>query len=270
MLEVALTAGLEGQEREEGVGDEEKGDGSQDQEDRENVGVAEDFDSGSITSLPSSASAESTPPAESGYTSLPTTSCLFCHASLTHLSDVDALNHRRLCIQIFLPPYCPICSTSFSTPDWNLFETLRHLHNCQHSGSFSVIDHKNFETLFWAWRGYFYYLERLFIKNFGGQTKDWGVLRRKREEGWGLSGVVGRYERVRSGLRVGRMEMNGVTEIGRVDESDVPLYVKIIISEFRRSRFGVLRMPVGTCMPENFRVEVRSVVEEMAWESETE
>jgi hypothetical protein len=223
------------------------------QDDVPGASKQEDHDSSSASSssdLESTSSSDLPPSTTAIALQIPTTSCLLCNTSLTHLDPIAAFNHRVYCITHHRPYFCPICSTNFLYPVvWDRPDVAWHLHNCQHGGKLTVLDRADFGSLTDAWNGRMVVLERVIFRTGGGGEAA-GRYRRKNEVG--VDRGDGVYWAGETGLRVARLVKGAEVEVTTVWEACTPDSVDM--EKFRRRTFPVLHVPGGNRIPEGWKL----------------
>jgi hypothetical protein len=218
----------------------------------------QDFSSTSSSSSDSDSTSSSSdlPPSTTAIAlQIPTSSCLICATSLTHLDPIAAFNHRVYCITNHRPYFCPICSTNFLYPlVWDRPDIAWHLHNCQHGGKLTALDRTDFGALTDAWNGRMAVLERV-IFGTGGGGEAAGRYKRKKEQGvWRGDGL---YWVGETGLRMARVVKGSEVEVTTAWEACTPDSVNV--EKFRRRAFPVLGVPRGSQIPEGWKLVGKTV-----------
>ncbi|KAF1928095.1 uncharacterized protein M421DRAFT_92897 [Didymella exigua CBS 183.55] len=209
-----------------------------------------------------------------------TMNCPFCSKSLRDLDAIDALYHRKICLERTRPAYCPICFERLPcfSPRSSLEDHLWHVRNCQHEDSLSVADRFNQDKLALCASGRVRLIYSLFglhilHKYTTGPRKGWGHKQHshsycnKRKAGKKID--LGLYLTPNSNLRtfVTYAGDDGIMLVEKVP-SIRAVWNKLAI--FRRSAYCVYGTPKHGRIFMGFRSEIEKYGVVHNWHEEME
>jgi len=219
---------------------------------------------------------EPSTPIPSFYSDLEKTSCLLCHNDLWGMKDLDAFDHRLICVKTLTPARCPVCEVSFrenSSPcddvlsyessGWPIHTIIWHLHACQNDCHTCPEAQDNWTAFISRRAGRTEVAQRLFWKNIG-ERKDWGLRKHgdsvKTKKKSGLAREDGIYRTKRSPLRTSQIivparesHSESEIEVTRVEKAVVA--EKIPFDRFTRSSFSVMKLPRSAKMRTDYKPE---------------
>ncbi|KNG48875.1 hypothetical protein TW65_04286 [Stemphylium lycopersici] len=197
----------------------------------------------------------------------PNTYCILCWRDLSSLADLDAVQHRVMCLNEQTPLSCPICRGTFVVEQFGISafrkpqDILKHLHECQNDGDVDDATGQAFENLLEAWRGRREMVIFLFNHCNG------------KKRGWSTSMHLGQYttKRDRGRKRGGSEYKADVTPLRRRErilphydfvigvEVEVEVWKKewvpkgVPLDRFKRSAFHILAPKDLAQVPRNFK-----------------
>ncbi|KAH6882650.1 hypothetical protein BKA58DRAFT_447268 [Alternaria rosae] len=145
------------------------------------------------------------------------TACLLCHKDLYGMKDLDAFNHRLICLKTLSLARWPVCELSFTGESgpcddelpckgtgWEIYTILWHLHACQNNCHTCPEAQKDWTAFTSRWTGRTEVTQRVFWKNIG-ERKDWDLRKHrdsvKTKKKSGLAREDGIYRMKSSPLR---------------------------------------------------------------------
>jgi len=225
---------------------------------------------------------ESSTPIPSFSPDLEKTSCLLCHKDLWGMNDLDAFDHRLICLKTLSPARCPVCEVSFrgvpepcddvlscESSGWPIHTIIWHLHACQNDCHTCPEAQADWTALISRRAGLTEVAQRVFWKNVG-ERKDWGLRKHrdsvKTKKKSGLAREDGIYRAKSSPLRTSQIivparasHSESEIEVTRVEKAVVA--EKIPFDRFIRSSSSIMKLPHSAKMrtdykPEEVRTEV--------------
>ncbi|KAI4690110.1 uncharacterized protein J4E84_004291 [Alternaria hordeiaustralica] len=210
------------------------------------------------------------------------TSCLLCHRDLWGMKDLDAFDHRLICLKILSPARCPVCEVSFrelpepcddvlscESSGWPIHTMIWHLHACQNDCHTCPEAQVDWTALISRRAGRTEVAQRVFWKSIG-ERKDWGLRKHrdsvKTKKKSGLAREDGIYRTKSSPLRTSQIivparESHSESEIEVTRAEKAVVAEKILFDRFIRSSFSIMKLPHSAKMrtdykPEEVRTEV--------------
>ncbi|KAI4669207.1 uncharacterized protein J4E79_001250 [Alternaria viburni] len=225
---------------------------------------------------------EPSTPIPSFSSDLEKTYCLLCHKDLWGMKDLDAFDHRLICLKALTPACCPVCEVSFQeisepcddvlsceSSGWPIHTIIWHLHACQNDCHTCPEAQADWTALISRRAGRTEVAQRGFWKSIG-ERKDWGLRKHrdsvKTKKKSGLAREDGIYRTKSSPLRTSQIIVPA-RESHSESEMEVTRVEKAVVAEsipfdrFRRSSFSVMKLPHSAKMrtdykPEEVRTEV--------------
>ncbi|KAI4670857.1 uncharacterized protein J4E88_009609 [Alternaria novae-zelandiae] len=204
------------------------------------------------------------------------TYCLLCHKDLWGMKDLDAFDHRLICLKTLTPACCPVCEVSFQeisepcddvlsceSSGWSIHTIIWHLHACQnHCHTFPEAQ-ADWTALVSRRAGRTEVAQRVFWKSIG-ERKDWGLRKHrdsvKNKKMSGLAREDGIYRTKDSPLRTSQIivparesHSESEIEVTRVEKAVVA--EKIPFDRFIRSSFSIMKLPHSAKMRTDYKPE---------------
>ncbi|KAI4709506.1 hypothetical protein J4E89_005522 [Alternaria sp. Ai002NY15] len=204
------------------------------------------------------------------------TYCLLCHKDLWGMKDLDAFDHRLICLKALTPACCPVCEVSFQeisepcddvlsceSSGWPIHTIIWHLHACQNDCHTCPEAQADWTALISRRAGRTEVAQRVFWKSIG-ERKDWGLRKHrdsvKNKKMSGLAREDGMYRTKDSPLRTSQIIVPA-RESHSESEIEVTKVEKAVVAEtipfdrFRRSSYSVMKLPRSATMCTDYKPE---------------
>ncbi|KAI4622858.1 uncharacterized protein J4E87_005951 [Alternaria ethzedia] len=219
---------------------------------------------------------EPSTPIPSFSSDLEKTYCLLCHKDLWGMKDLDAFDHRLICLKALTPACCPVCEVSFQeisepcddvlsceSSGWPIHTIIWHLHACQNDCHTCPEAQADWTALISRRAGRTEVAQRVFWKSIG-ERKDWGLRKHrdsvKTKKKSGLAREDGIYRTKSSPLRASQIivtaresHSESEIEVTRVEKAIVA--EKIPFDRFIRSSFSIMKLPHSAKMRTDYKPE---------------
>ncbi|KAI4934205.1 hypothetical protein J4E85_002061 [Alternaria conjuncta] len=219
---------------------------------------------------------EPSTPIPSFSSDLEKTYCLLCHKDLWGMKDLDAFDHRLICLKALTPACCPVCEVSFQeisepcddvlsceSSGWPIHTIIWHLHACQNDCHTCPEAQADWTALISRRAGRTEVAQRVFWKSIG-ERKDWGLRKHrdsvKNKKMSGLAREDGMYRTKDSPLRTSQIIVPA-RESHSESEIEVTKVEKAVVAEtipfdrFRRSSYSVMKLPHSAKMRTDYKPE---------------
>jgi len=219
---------------------------------------------------------EPSTPIPSFSSDLEKTYCLLCHKDLWGMKDLDAFDHRLICLKALTPACCPVCEVSFQeisepcddvlsceSSGWPIHTIIWHLHACQNDCHTCPEAQADWTALISRRAGRTEVAQRVFWKSIG-ERKDWGLRKHrdsvKTKKKSGLAREDGIYRTKSSPLRTSQIivparasHSESEIEVTRVEKAVVA--ESIPFDRFIRFSFSIMKLPHSAKMRTDYKPE---------------